>query len=309
MQVHYHPDNLPAFRNPVITIGTFDGVHLGHRQVLTQLTEEARRVNGESVIITFQPHPRKIVSPAMHDIRLINTLEEKISLLSALHIDHLVVVPFTERFSGLSAEEYLSEFLVRLFKPHTIIIGYDHRFGKNRQGDYQLMEKMAGVYGYRIKEIPKHILDDIAVSSTKIREAILHADMDTANRMLGYEYFFTGKVVKGDGLGKEFGYPTANIQMEDEEKIIPGNGIFAVYAKTDDWPERKKGMMSIGIRPTLGKTSRQIEVHLFEVNENLYGSRLTVWVKKFLREEIRFDSVTELIEQMHKDRIESLKIL
>ena len=238
MQVHYDIDSLPLFRNAVITIGTFDGVHMGHRQVIDKLKSEAIAANGETVIITFHPHPRKVVSSTILGIRLINTLDEKIELLKQLGIDHVVVVPFTDAFANQPAEDYIKNFLIEKFHPHTIIIGYDHRFGRDRQGDYRLLEKDASKYNYRLKEIPKHILENISISSTNIRQAILHNDIATADKLLGYEFFFSGVVVHGDKLGRKLGYPTANLKVIDEEKIVPGNGIYAVYAQPEGSIER-----------------------------------------------------------------------
>jgi riboflavin kinase/FMN adenylyltransferase len=329
MQVHRDIDSLPEFRNAVITIGTFDGVHMGHRQVINRLKSEAKANGGETVIITFHPHPRKIVSSAILGIRLINTLDEKIALLAGLGIDHLVVVPFTDAFANQPAEEYLSNFLVGRFKPHTIIIGYDHRFGRDRLGDYRLLEKKAAALNYQLKEIPKHILEDIAISSTNIRQSILHSDIATANKLLGYEFFFTGTVVHGDKLGRQLGYPTANLKVMDEEKIVPGNGIYAVYAEvvnsehskvneaaTDSTHSpftihhsRLKGMMSIGFRPTVDGKKRVIEVNIFDFDSEIYGRSVTVYVKKYLREEIRFDGLEALVKQIDQDKVNSLKVL
>jgi riboflavin kinase/FMN adenylyltransferase len=329
MQVHRDIDSLPEFRNAVITIGTFDGVHMGHRQVINRLKSEAKANGGETVIITFHPHPRKIVSSAILGIRLINTLDEKIALLAGLGIDHLVVVPFTDAFANQPAEEYLSNFLVGRFKPHTIIIGYDHRFGRDRLGDYRLLEKKAATLNYQLKEIPKHILEDIAISSTNIRQSILHSDIATANKLLGYEFFFTGTVVHGDKLGRQLGYPTANLKVMDEEKIVPGNGIYAVYAEVvnsersmvnresmadTDSPftthrSHLKGMMSIGFRPTVDGKKRVIEVNIFNFDSEIYGRSVTVYVKKYLREEIRFDGLEALVKQIDQDKIDSLKVL
>jgi riboflavin kinase / FMN adenylyltransferase len=338
MQVHRDIDLLPSFRNAVITIGTFDGVHMGHRQVIQELRREARDIDGETVIVTFHPHPRKIVSSAILGIRLINTLEEKIELLEQLGIDHLVIVPFTEAFANQPAEEYVKDFLVAKFCPHTIIIGYDHRFGRDRQGGYLMLEKRAATYRYRLKEIPKHILDNISISSTNIREAIIHNDIETANKLLGYEFFFSGEVVDGDKLGRQLGYPTANLKILEEEKIIPGNGIYAVYAELvnsegatgnkpgdpssenqppplqeeihSPFPIRQyKGMMSIGFRPTVDGKKRVVEVNIFDFNEDIYGRLLRVYVKKYLREEVKFDSLEKLVQQIDQDKIESLKVL
>jgi riboflavin kinase/FMN adenylyltransferase len=331
MKIHYNIDNLPAFRNAIITIGTFDGVHMGHRQIIAGLKQEAETINGETVIITFHPHPRKIISSTILGIRLINTLEEKIELLEQLGIDHLVVVPFTDAFANQEAEDYVQHFLVNKFRPHTIIIGYDHRFGKERKGDYLLLEKLAASFNYRLKEIPKHVLDQLSISSTRIREALLTGQIETADKLLGYDFFFSGIVIHGDKLGRKLGYPTANLQVVNEEKITPGNGIYAVYAKLKSQesenrdPEKNpkqeshssllfhhshlKGMMSIGFRPTVDGKKRVIEVNLFDFNEEVYGRELRVYVKKYLREEVRFDSLDELVKQIDQDKIDSLKVL
>lgn len=318
MQVHRDIDNLPKFRNAVITIGTFDGVHIGHRQVLESLKSEAAAIQGETVIITFHPHPRKVVSSAILGIRLINTLEEKIELMEQLGIDHLVIVPFTEAFANQHAVDYIRDFVVDKFKPHTIIIGYDHRFGRDRLGNYLLLEKLADKYHYQLKEIPKHLLDNISISSTNIREALLHNDIETADKLLGYEFFFSGTVVHGDKLGRKLGYPTANLQIDNEEKIIPANGIYAVYAeliedkapgKPSQASTRMKGMMSIGFRPTVDGKKRVIEVNLFDFDREIYGETLRVFVKKYLREEIKFNSLDELVRQIDQDKLDSLKWL
>lgn len=309
MQVHHDIENLPAFRNAVITIGTFDGVHMGHRQVINRLISEAKAVHGESVIITFHPHPRKIVSSAILGIRLINTLEEKTGLLRELGIDHLVVAPFTDAFANQPAEDYLANFLIGKFHPHTIIIGYDHRFGRDRLGDYRLLEKKAAEYRYQLKEIPKHVLENISISSTNIREAILHSDIATANKLLGYDFFFSGEVVHGNKLGRKLGYPTANLKIMNDEKLIPGNGIYAVYVRTDESATIMKGMMSIGFRPTVDGKKRVAEVNIFDFDKQIYGHTLKVTVKKYLREEIKFDGLEALVRQIDQDKIESLKVL
>ena len=315
MQVHHGIENLPGFRNAVVTIGTFDGVHLGHRQIINKLKEEAAAVNGESVIITFHPHPRKVVSSTILGIRLINTMEEKIRLLSDLHVDHLVIVPFTDAFANQPAEDYVKNFLVDKFHPHTVIIGFDHRFGKDRLGDYKLLEKMAPELDYRLKEIPRHLQDEIAISSTNVRQAILHGDFETANKLLGYEFFFEGEIVHGDKMGRQLGYPTANLKISNEEKIIPGDGIYAVYAEIVNGQLaignilRYKGMMSIGFRPTMDGTHRVIEVNIFDFDEEIYGQTLRVYVKKYLRAEVKFDSIDELKTQIGDDKLESLKVL
>jgi len=326
MQVHRDIDNLPLFHNAVVTIGTFDGVHVGHRQIINKLKVEAIKVNGESVIITFHPHPRKVISSAILGVRLINTLEEKIEVLAGLGIDHLVIVPFTDAFANQPAEEYIRDFLFEKFHPDTVIIGYDHRFGRERLGDYKLLEKMAPQFGFKIKEISKHILEEIAISSTNIREAVLHNDIEMANKLLGYSFFFEGEVVHGNKLGRQLGYPTANLKVHDSEKIMPGDGIYAVYVsikrqvqneeavidEVNSFPfedSQYKGMMSIGFRPTVDGKHRVIEVNVFDFNKDIYGKTMRVYVKKFLRTEIKFNALEDLVKQIDQDKIDSLQVL
>ena len=310
MKVHYDIQQLPLFRNAVITIGTFDGLHNGHRKIIELMQSEAAKVNGETVIITFDPHPRQIVAREKSPIFLINTLEEKIGLLQNVNIDHLVVIPFTDTFATQSAEAYISDFLVNTFHPHTIIIGYDHRFGKDRIGDYKLMEAKATEYNYLVKEIPVHMLQDVTISSTKIREAILHSDIDTARNCLGYDYFFSGKVIQGNKLGRTIGYPTANLQISDENKLVPGNGVYAVLISSEKLNFHNLfGMMNIGIRPTVDGTTRVIEVNIFDFDKDIYGETLTITLKKHLRREVRFNGLDALKEQLAKDKISAIQAL
>ncbi|SRR5579871_48380 len=310
MNVHRNLDTLPLFSNAVITIGTFDGVHTGHQKIIQQLKEEAIKIGGETVIITFHPHPRKIVGAK--EIKLINTLDEKIELLQKQEIDHLVIVPFTEIFSQQTAENYIHDFLVKKFHPHTIIIGYDHRFGKDRSGDYHLLERSSKKENYILKEIPVYVLNEISVSSTQIREAIAVGDISGANELLGYDFFFEGTVVEGNKLGRTIGFPTANLIIKDEEKLLPGNGVYAVQSSivkdelSLDSPlaahHSRKAMMNIGFRPTVDGTKKTIEVNIFDFDENIYGKTLRVFVKKFLRSEIKFNGVDALKEQLAKDK-------
>jgi riboflavin kinase / FMN adenylyltransferase len=306
MQVHRKMENLPPFKNAVITIGTFDGVHTGHKKIIDALTTEAKTVQGESVIITFDPHPRKIVNPDK-PLQLINTLDEKTELLTKTGIDHLVIIPFTHEFSEQTAEEYIRDFLIGNFHPHTIIIGYDHHFGKGRKGNYKLLEEKAPVFNYKLLEIPKHVLDEIGVSSTKIRKALLESDSETANKLLGYNFFFEGKVIEGDKLGRQLGYPTANLEYTDAEKIHLGHGVYAVYVEIGN--VRKKGMLSIGNRPTLTNSNERIEVNIFDWDQEIYGQIIRVIVKKYLRPQEKYNSLDELIQQLRKDKEDSLKCL
>jgi riboflavin kinase / FMN adenylyltransferase len=314
MQIHHYTGQLPAFGKAVITIGTFDGVHSGHAHILRQLREEAARIGGETLIITFYPHPRKIVKGGAEEIRLINTLREKIELLSWQQIDHLVIVPFTEAFSQLNAEQYIEDFLLAKFNPHTVIIGYDHRFGKGRLGDYHLLEKFSTLSGFHLQEIPVQLLDQVSVSSTRIREAIGRADIATANQLLGYPFFFSGKIVKGNQLGRTLGYPTANLDPDSAEKLIPADGVYAVEAQLLPTPTlfdgpRLKGMMGIGIRPTINGTQRTIEVNLFDFDQDIYGREMRVFVIKYLRPELKFNNLDELKAALAQDKLDSIAAL
>lgn len=306
MQVYRTTENLPLFTNAVITIGTFDGVHEGHKKIIAALIAEAKKINGESIIITFDPHPRKVVKPDEH-LQLINTLGEKIELLGQTGIDHLVVVPFTYEFADQTAEQYIEDFLINKFHPHTVIIGYDHHFGKGRKGNYKLLEEKCDAFHYKLLEIPKLIVDEIGVSSTKIRNALLQSDVETANKLLGYDFFFEGVVIEGDKLGRQLGYPTANLNYTDKEKIHLGHGVYAVYVEING--ARKKGMLSIGNRPTLLHSDEKIEVNIFDWDEEIYGRTIRVIVKKFLRPQEKYNSLEELIQQLHRDKENSLKEL
>ena len=306
MQVHQHLEALPPFHRSVITIGAFDGVHKGHQKIIAALKEEAALTGGESVLITFHPHPRKIVA-GNFSLQLINTLEEKIDLLAGHGIDHLVVVPFTAHFANLSAESYIRNFLVEKFLPHTVIIGYDHQFGKDRQGNFELLAQMAPLYQYRLIEIPKHVCQEIGVSSTKIRSALLQSNVETANDLLGYDFFFSGKVVSGDKLGRQLGYPTANLEYTNSDKIRLGDGVYAGYVKLGD--ETFKGMLSIGNRPTVDGLDQKVEVNIFDFDRDIYGQEVTVIVKKYLRPQEKYNNLQALINQLAQDKKESLRVL
>lgn len=306
MQVHHDLQNLPQFKNSVITIGTFDGVHRGHQKIIESLKAETRRIGGESVLITFHPHPRQIINAAT-SLQLINTLEEKIELLTDYGLDHLVIVPFTEGFAQQTADEYVKNFLVETFHPHTIIIGYDHHFGRERQGNFALLQQYAPQFKYRLIEIPKHLLNEIAVSSTKIRSALLAGDVDTANQLLGYPFFFSGLVVHGDKIGRDIGYPTANMQYTNNDKVRLGHGVYAATALIQG--RLVNGMLSIGNRPTLTSSDEKVEINLFDFNEEIYGLEIRITVLKFLRPQEKYPNMDVLKSQLAKDKAESLKWL
>lgn len=306
MQLHRGVQHLPSFRKAVLTIGTFDGVHLGHRKIIESVVTEARRLGGESILITFDPHPRQVLQPEA-SLHLINTLGERLELLQQTGLDHVVVVPFTINFAAMSASDYLQQFLINLFQPHTIVIGYDHHFGKNRQGNYAWLQQHAAEFGYQLKEIPKLSIDEAEISSTAIRKAIIHGDVEGANALLGYDYFFEGQVVHGEKLGRQLGYPTANLVYNDIHKLHLGDGVYAAMTRHNGkW---YKSMLSIGHRPTLHHGGEAVEVYLFEFNKDIYGQKLRVSVKKFLRSQYKFNSLDALKQQMHLDRDATLSVL
>ena len=309
MRVFTNIEDLPGFKNAVITIGTFDGVHLGHLQIIRQLIKEATDMQGEPVLITFYPHPKQIVGSIQKILFILNTPEEKYELLQNAGISNIVVVPFTKEFAEQPAGNYIQDFLVGKFHPHTIIIGYDHRFGKDRAGDYHLLEDEAARFGYMVKEIPEHILLDVTISSTKIRQALLSGDIDTANEFLGYDYFFSGIVMEGNKLGRTIGYPTANLQITDVQKLIPANGVYAVELTVEGFAGNYKGMMNIGVRPTIEGTTRVIEVNIFDFDQAIYGKQVKVSLKKRLRDEVKFNGLDALKEQLAKDKVNAIDSL
>ncbi len=312
MQVHYlDQSSLPIFKKAVVTIGSFDGVHLGHQQIILQLKAEAEAIGGESIIISFNPHPRSIISQNQDTIKLLSTLEEKIRLLDATGIDHLVIVPFDQAFANQSAEAYINNFLVANFHPQKVIIGYDHRFGNNRIGDFQLLKFFGAHLGFEVTEIPEQLLHQVVVSSTKIRAAISNSQIETANQFLGYPYLFEGRVVMGNQLGRTIGYPTANLVLIDATKLIPGNGVYAVNVLVKEHQNQHlfQGMMNIGVRPTVDGINRVIEVNLFDFEGNLYDKTLEVNILHFLRTEQKFNGLAELKNQLALDQALAMRLL
>ena len=291
----------------VLTQGTFDGVHYGHRAILRRLVEQARALGGESVLLTFYPHPRLVLYPNDNDLKLLNTLDEKIELLEELGVDHLVVLPFTTEFSRLDAETFVHHILVEHLKVSRLVIGYDHRFGKHRSGDIQDMRRLASKFGFRVEEIPAQDVDHSIVSSTKIRKALLNGEVEQATQLLGRPYTLSGLVVEGSKRGKEIGYPTANIEPDSPYKLVPGNGVYAVRVKLDG--RSYGGMLNIGDNPTFHDKKWSIEVHIFEFDKKIYKESIELTFIKRLRSEKRFAQVAELIEQMKDDEKKSKEIL
>lgn len=305
--VYHNTDHLPAFRNTVITIGTFDGVHLGHKAILQRVVKHAREIDGESVLITFEPHPRKLIFPNQ-PLKLLTPLKEKLELVSQEGIEHIVVVPFTRDFSNLTADQYIKDFLVKKFHPHSIVIGYDHHFGYDRTGNIDLLKKYADELGYQVYEICAQLIDEAAVSSTKIREALNEGRVSEAAHMLGRHYSLKGLVTGGAKLGRTIGYPTANVMPEDAEQLIPANGVYAIRAK---WKGNTyDGMMNIGFRPTVTKEIHlHIEAHLFDFNQDIYDQQLEVIFIDRLRDEQKFPSIDALKEQLHRDKEAAMRRL
>ncbi|HZG00253.1 MAG TPA: bifunctional riboflavin kinase/FAD synthetase [Chitinophagales bacterium] len=300
MNVHRDLTRLPKFTNAVVTLGTFDGVHTGHRILVNTITEEAKRVGGESVLLTFDKHPRSVIRPGEAEPKLLTTLDEKVSLLENLGVDHLVIIPFTKAFSQLSAREYVSDFLVALFQPSVIVIGYNHRFGHHRDGNIELLQKLALEYQFEVKEINKQLVNDIAVSSSRIRIALEEGDVETASGLLGYPYVLNGIVESGDQRGRTIGFPTANIRPHDEQKLVPAFGVYAVKAVIDG--TEHNAMLNIGTRPTVDGTRETIEAHLLDFSADLYGQSVGIQFHKRLRNEQKFSGIDALKSQLELDR-------
>lgn len=307
MAVFYNTDELKSFNNAVITIGTFDGVHLGHLTILQQVVAHAKELGGESIVLTFEPHPRKLLFPDQ-PIKIITPLEKKIKLITQAGIDHVFVVPFTPSFAALSADAYIKDFLVKNLQPKGIVIGYDHQFGHDRAGNIKLLQAYENELGFRVYEIPAKQIEDAAVSSTKIRNSLAAGNVTDANKMLGRQYSLKGTVVSGAQLGRTLGFPTANVKPADAEQIIPGNGVYAIKAIVG--AETFYGMMNIGIRPTVSnELSLHIEAHLFDFNKDIYNQAIEIVFAERLRDEQRFPSLEALKEQLGNDGIHARRAL
>jgi len=307
MRVFRDFDSLPHIKNAVLTIGTFDGVHSGHQQIITRINKLAKETKGESVILTFHPHPRMVINPSDTSLKLLNTLEEKIALLESYGVDNLIITPFSVEFSEMSAESYVKDFLFNKIHPEVIVIGYDHRFGKDREGGIHTFKKLSNQLGFRVEEISQQMVDDIAVSSTKIRNALHEAKVQLANQLLGHPYSLSGTVVKGEALGRHLGFPTANIEIDDTHKLIPKEGIYA--AKTIYNKVVYNSMLYIGNRPTFRGKTQTIEVNIFDFSEDIYGKTLTIEFVAAIRDDIRFDTADALKHQLMKDKEAAEKIL
>ncbi|MBL7825260.1 MAG: riboflavin biosynthesis protein RibF [Saprospiraceae bacterium] len=309
MRVHADLSNLPVFRNAVLTIGSFDGVHLGHQRILEQLKQLARSSAGETVVVTFDPHPRTVLKPDDASFKLISTTTEKAALLAAAGIDHLVIVPFNASFSQMSADEYVSGFLIKNFHPKFVVIGYDHRFGNNREGNIEFLKKYETAGDFKVVEIPAHEVDELAVSSSKIRKALEAAQISWANKLLGHPFSFSGQVIYGDQIGRTIGFPTANIEISDPYKLMLP---FGIYAATVTLPNGHtyNSALYIGNRPTVHSNGKPvIEVNLFEFDGDLYGQTLHVKVLQFIRPDKKLDGLPALQQQIAADKTAILQYM
>lgn len=315
MKIYRNIDEFTPLKNTVVTIGTFDGVHIGHQKIIKKLVDSARQDSCESVLLTFFPHPRLIINPDDESLKLINDIEEKTHRLALAGLDHLIITPFTRDFSNQTPEEYIRNVLVEKLGTKCIIIGYDHHFGKDRKGSIKDLIEMSAIFDFEVKEILKQDVEDVAVSSTRIREALIKGDIETANKYLGYPFELTGTVIKGDQIGQEIGFPTANLHVHEQHKLIPAYGIYAVEVEiyprvqsvdSGDYfypsPERvAQGMCYIGTRPTIDGMNRNIEVNLLDFKDDLYAKTLRIKFRQFIRHDERFNSMEELQEQIKKD--------
>lgn len=302
MKVHQGLENFSKLDKAVVTTGTFDGVHIGHQLILKKLIETAKRLKAESVLLTFYPHPRMVLQENS-DLQMINTIEEKTALLEKAGVDHLIIHPFTKEFSRTTSLEYVRDILVNQIGTVKLVIGYDHHFGRNREGSFEHLKEYGPIYGFEVEEIAAQDIDDVKVSSTKIRAALEAGDIETANNYLGHSFPLSGRVVRGDQIGRELGYPTANLELSSKYKLIPPNGIYAVMVKHNH--QFYKGMLNIGMRPTFEfeDPERKIEVNLLDFKGDLYGQYLQLDLIKRIRDEKKFDSKAELIEEIKKDEV------
>lgn len=318
MKIYRNLDEFQPLDFAIVTIGTFDGVHVGHQKILNKLVELAKDNTGETVLLTFYPHPRLIINPDDDSLRLINDIEEKVERLALAGIDHLIITPFTRDFSNQTAEEYISNVLVNKIGCKKIVIGYDHHFGKNREGTIKDLIHNSQIFDYTVEEIPEQDIEDVAVSSTRVRESLIKGDILTANKYLGYPFELTGTVIRGDQIGREIGFPTANLHIHEAHKLIPAYGIYAVEVeiyprsteiKTGHYyqpePERvAQGMCYIGTRPTVDGMNRKIEVNLLDFNDDLYTKTVRVKFLQFIRHDQWFESLELMQEQIKKDEKE-----
>ena len=307
MKIYEGLEQFSRLQKAVVTSGTFDGVHIGHQKILAKLTDLARKTGGETVVITFWPHPRMVLHADSKDLKLLSTFEEKAEQLSHFGIDHLLKIAFTKEFSQLSSMEFIQKILIEAIGTSHLVIGYDHRFGKNREGSFDHLLANKDRYGFEVEEISRQDIDNVGVSSTRIRNALAEGQVEIAAEYLGRPYSLTGTVVEGDKIGRKLGFPTANLHIPQSYKLIPSDGVYAVTVKLEG--SIFKGMLNIGQRPTVGGQNRTVEVHVFDLDENLYSKELTISLIRQIRTELKFESLDRLKNQLQQDKQSALAIL
>jgi riboflavin kinase / FMN adenylyltransferase len=307
MKIYEGIEHFIPVKNAVVTSGTFDGVHLGHQKILKRIRNIADEINGETVLLTFWPHPRLVLYPEEHNLRLLSTFEEKTRLLREFGIDHLITIPFTKEFSELTSEQFIQNIIIDSLQTRKLVIGYDHRFGRNREGGFEYLKANIDKYTFELEEIAREDVDNVGISSSKIRAALEEGKVEVANEYLGREYELNGIIIKGQQLGRSIGFPTANIHITHDYKLIPCDGAYAVIAQIEG--NNFKGMLNIGMRPTVNGSSQTIEVHLFDFEGDLYDMRVCVKLKSYLRPEIKFSGLEALQLQLKKDKEEAIGIL
>lgn len=307
MKIYDGIAEFPRKNNAIVTSGTFDGVHIGHQKILATLKEIAKQEAGETVLITYWPHPRLVLDKENNGIKLLTIFEEKAALLERFGLDHLVRIPFTKEFSNLSSKQFIHEILVEGLGTKTLVIGYDHKFGKNREGSFASLQENADEYGFKIREIPRQDIENVGVSSSKIRKALSAGDIHISNQYLGWEYCINGTVIHGNQLGRKLGYPTANIEVGSDLKLIPAGGSYAAKVTHDG--DAYLGMLNIGIRPTVNGSEQTIEVHIFDFDKVIYGDAIRVQLIRLIRFEQKFDSLEALKNQLALDKEMAKKIL
>lgn len=300
MKIYEGLEGFTPVKNAVVTSGTFDGVHLGHQKILNRIREIARSIHGETVLITFWPHPRLVLYPNEHNLRLLSTFEEKAKLLRQFGIDHLITIPFTQEFSQMSSEAFIQKILIEAIQTKKLVIGYDHRFGKNREGSFDYLKANSKTLGFELEEISRQDVDEIGVSSTKIRKSLESGEVKMAMTYLGRQYELNGIVIKGQQIGRSIGFPTANIHIPNDYKLIPKDGVYAVEASVDG--SLYKSMLNIGNRPTVNGTKKTVEANLFDFQGDLYDKQITVYFREFIRDEQKFENLDALKNQLILDQ-------
>ncbi len=307
MKVYHSISDFQNVSRPILTTGTFDGVHFGHKIIIDRLKEIAKNQNGETVLLTFSPHPRMVLFPDDHNLQLINSLDEKIKLLEQAGIEHLIIHPFTKAFSRTTSMQFVRDIIVNELNTHKLVIGYNHHFGRNREGSFEHLKEYAPLYGFEVEEISAQLIDDVSISSTKIRNSLLSGDVSKAADYLGYNYPLKGQVIEGQQIGRTLGFPTANLKVLDGSKLIPKDGVYAVHVEVKR--QTFKAMMNIGNNPSLISKKHSLEVHIFDFDSDIYDEQIEVRFIKRIREEISFDNLDALKIQLEQDEDTAKAIL